>query len=51
VLEGGYDQGSLVDSLIATMRALGGEGVAVSAAPEAILTSRAATLVAPYWTL
>ena len=51
VLEGGYHQASLVDSLIATMRALGGEGEAVSAAPEAILTSRAATHVAPYWSL
>jgi acetoin utilization deacetylase AcuC-like enzyme len=51
VLEGGYDKTSLVESLIATMAALGGEGEAVSAAPEAILTSRAATRVAPYWTL
>jgi acetoin utilization deacetylase AcuC-like enzyme len=51
VLEGGYDPTSLVESLIATMEALGGAGEAVSAAPEAILTSRAATIVAPYWTL
>ncbi len=51
VLEGGYDQNSLVESLIATMAALGGEGETVSAAPEAILTSRAATLVAPHWAL
>ena len=51
VLEGGYDPTSLVESLVATMRALGGEGEAVSAAPEAILTSRAATRVAPYWSL
>ncbi len=51
VLEGGYDQTSLVDSLIATMAALSGEGEAVSAAPEAILTSRAATRVAPFWSL
>jgi acetoin utilization deacetylase AcuC-like enzyme len=51
VLEGGYDQASLVESLIATMKAMGGEGEAVSAAPEEILTSRAATHVAPYWSL
>jgi acetoin utilization deacetylase AcuC-like enzyme len=51
VLEGGYDRPSLVDSVIATMVALGGEGESVSAAPEAILTSRAATHVAPYWSL
>jgi acetoin utilization deacetylase AcuC-like enzyme len=37
VLEGGYDKASLVVSLVATMRALGGEGGAISAAPEAIL--------------
>jgi len=51
VLEGGYDQTSLVASLLATMAALGGVGEAVSAAPEAILTSRAASTVAPYWAL
>jgi len=51
VLEGGYDQTSLVASLVATMAALGGAGEAVSAAPEAILTSRAASVVAPYWEL
>ncbi|MBK5218354.1 MAG: histone deacetylase [Thermoleophilia bacterium] len=51
VLEGGYDEASLVESLIATMKAMGGEGEAVSAAPEEILTSRAATYVAPYWSL
>jgi acetoin utilization deacetylase AcuC-like enzyme len=51
VLEGGYDNRSLVESLLATMAALGGEGEAVSAAPEATLTSRATTHVAPYWRL
>jgi acetoin utilization deacetylase AcuC-like enzyme len=51
VLEGGYDRASLVESLLATMAALGGEGEAVSAAPEALLTSRAANNVAAYWTL
>jgi hypothetical protein len=33
------------------MAALGGVGESVSAAPEAILTSRAASTVAPYWAL
>jgi acetoin utilization deacetylase AcuC-like enzyme len=51
VLEGGYDQTSLVASLLTTMAALGGVGESVSAAPEAILTSRAASTVAPYWAL
>ncbi len=51
VLEGGYHVESLVESVLATMRALGGEGESVSIAPEEILTSRAATHVAPYWSL
>ena len=51
VLEGGYHLASLVDSLLATIAALDGEGESVSAAPEAIFTSRAAAQVAPYWTL
>jgi acetoin utilization deacetylase AcuC-like enzyme len=51
VLEGGYEPASLVESLLATLAALGGEGEAVSAAPEALLTSRAAARVAPFWTL
>jgi acetoin utilization deacetylase AcuC-like enzyme len=51
VLEGGYHRPSLVESLVATMSAFGGAGEAISAAPEEILTSRAATYVAPYWEL
>ncbi len=51
VLEGGYEPRALADSVLATMAALGGEGEAVSAAPEAMLTSRAAAGVARYWPL
>jgi len=51
VLEGGYEPLALADSVIATMAALGGEGEAESAAPEALLTSRAAAGVARYWEL
>jgi acetoin utilization deacetylase AcuC-like enzyme len=51
VLEGGYHVESLVESVIATMRALGGEGESVSIAPEETLTSRAATHLAPCWSL
>ena len=51
VLEGGYEPLALADSVLATMAALGGEGEAVSAAPEAMLTSRAAAGVARYWAL
>jgi acetoin utilization deacetylase AcuC-like enzyme len=51
VLEGGYEPLALADSLLATMGALAGGGEAVSAAPEAMLTSRAAAGVARYWQL
>jgi acetoin utilization deacetylase AcuC-like enzyme len=51
VLEGGYEPLALTDSVLATMAALGGEGEAESAAPEALLTSRAAAGVARYWEL
>jgi acetoin utilization deacetylase AcuC-like enzyme len=51
VLEGGYDLGALADSVLATMAALGGEGEAASAAPEAIVTPRAASHVGHYWAL
>jgi len=51
VLEGGYEPLALADSVIATMDALGGEDEAETAAPEAMLTSRAAAGVARYWTL
>jgi acetoin utilization deacetylase AcuC-like enzyme len=51
VLEGGYAPTALAESVEATMRALGGEGEAESAAPEAMLTSRAASHVGRYWQL
>jgi acetoin utilization deacetylase AcuC-like enzyme len=51
VLEGGYEPSALADSVVATLAALGGEGESVSAAPEALLTSRAAAGVARYWSL
>lgn len=51
VLEGGYDIPSLVESMLFTMGALGGEGDADSAAPEQILTPRAAKQLTPYWQL
>ncbi len=51
VLEGGYHPPSLAESVAATLAALGGEGESISAAPEALLTSRAAAGVARYWSL
>ena len=51
VLEGGYEPVALADSVIATLAALGSEEAAESAAPEAVLTSRAAAGVARYWSL
>ncbi|HEX2392243.1 MAG TPA: histone deacetylase [Solirubrobacterales bacterium] len=51
VLEGGYAVGALADSVAATMAALGGEGEAARAAPEALVTSRAASRVSHYWDL
>ena len=51
VLEGGYDPPALAESIAATLAALGGEGESISAAPEALLTSRAAAGVARYWSL
>ncbi len=51
VLEGGYDPPALARSVVATVRALGGEGVADSIAPDPLLTSRVAAHVGHYWTL
>ena len=51
MLEGGYDPPALAESVAATLAALGGEGESVSAAPEALLTSRAAAGVARHWSL
>jgi acetoin utilization deacetylase AcuC-like enzyme len=51
VLEGGYDPPALAESVAATLAAFGGEGESVSAAPDPLLTSRAAAGVARYWAL
>ncbi len=51
VLEGGYDPQALADCVVATMRALGGEGDAESIAPDPIFTSRAAAHVGHHWEL
>jgi len=51
VLEGGYDVDALADSVAATLVALGGDGEAVSAAPDPMLTSRAAAQIGHYWDL
>ncbi|MFI5027621.1 MAG: histone deacetylase [Solirubrobacterales bacterium] len=50
-LEGGYDLSALAESVVATLAAFGGEGESISAAPEAMITSRAAAGIARYWTL
>jgi acetoin utilization deacetylase AcuC-like enzyme len=51
VLEGGYNLAAVAESTVATMAALAGEGDAVSAAPEPLVTSRAASHVSHYWSL
>ncbi len=51
VLEGGYDVDALAECVAATMAALGGEGESVSAAPDPLLTSRAAAQIGHYWEL
>jgi len=51
VLEGGYEPASLADSVRETMRALAGSEPARSAAPDAMLTSRAAAQIGHYWPL
>jgi acetoin utilization deacetylase AcuC-like enzyme len=51
VLEGGYDPPALASSVVATVRALGGEGEADWVAPDPLLTSRVAAHVGHYWTL
>jgi acetoin utilization deacetylase AcuC-like enzyme len=48
VLEGGYSPPALADSVAATMRALGGEGEAVTA-PETAVADETAERVARYW--
>ncbi|HET7485723.1 MAG TPA: histone deacetylase [Solirubrobacterales bacterium] len=51
VLEGGYDVSALAECVAATLAALGGEGEAASAAPDPLLTSRAAAQFARNWSL
>ncbi len=51
VLEGGYAPPALAESVIATLRALGGEDPAESIAPERIYTRQAASYVGRHWDL
>ena len=51
VLEGGYAPAALGQSVVATIAALGGAGEAESAAPDAIVTPRAASHLGHRWTL
>jgi acetoin utilization deacetylase AcuC-like enzyme len=51
VLEGGYHVPALVESVLATIAALGGAGAAESIAPDPIVTSRVAAHVGHFWTL
>jgi acetoin utilization deacetylase AcuC-like enzyme len=51
VLEGGYEPAALAESVLATLGALADAEPAASAAPEPILTARAATHVGRYWPL
>jgi acetoin utilization deacetylase AcuC-like enzyme len=51
VLEGGYDPAALAESVLATIRALDGEGEAESIAPDPVVTSRVAAHVGHHWPL
>ena len=51
VLEGGYEPTALAQSVVETLTALGGNEPPQLAAPEALLTSRAAAHVSHYWPL
>jgi acetoin utilization deacetylase AcuC-like enzyme len=51
VLEGGYEVEALAECVRVTLAALGGEGETALAAPEELLTSRAATQIGRYWEL
>ena len=51
VLEGGYEPDALAESVRETLIALAGEEPPSSAAPEALLTARAAAQFARYWPL
>jgi acetoin utilization deacetylase AcuC-like enzyme len=51
VLEGGYEPAALAESVAATLAALTAPQLARSAAPEALLTARAASHIGHYWPL
>jgi acetoin utilization deacetylase AcuC-like enzyme len=51
VLEGGYHLPALAESVLATVAALNGDGVAESIAPDPLITSRVAAHVGHFWTL
>jgi acetoin utilization deacetylase AcuC-like enzyme len=51
ILEGGYEPAALAHCVQETLAALGGDEPARSAAPEALLTSRAAAHVGHHWSL
>jgi len=51
VLEGGYEPAALAQCVRETLTALGGDEPPRSAAPEALLTSRAAAHIGHYWSL
>ena len=51
VLEGGYEPAALARCVQQTLAALGGDEPARSAAPEPLLTSRAAAQIGHYWEL
>jgi acetoin utilization deacetylase AcuC-like enzyme len=51
VLEGGYEPNALARCVGATLAALGDGEPARSAAPEPLLTSRAASYIGHYWPL
>jgi acetoin utilization deacetylase AcuC-like enzyme len=51
VLEGGYEPAALAESVAATLAALSASQPARSAAPEALLTARAASHIGHYWPL
>jgi acetoin utilization deacetylase AcuC-like enzyme len=51
VLEGGYQPAVLGECVLETLAALAGDEPPVAAAPEALLTSRAAAQIGHYWAL
>jgi acetoin utilization deacetylase AcuC-like enzyme len=51
VLEGGYHPPSLAESVVATLRALAGDELAESIAPDRIYTRQAASYVGHHWDL